>query len=159
MHTKVHTDLFQGTTARRRSNLSPNGGGWHYSLSCPLPLLRRTHPPSLLICCFFVSAKMGATRTASRRLEVNLFLSGKRDGKSHFGKILASAVAGICRFCIASRSLLPVSMEMKPDPREPVLLMALKIMPHAKLCLSVRPAILVRVLAPKQKSTFKYVKL
>jgi hypothetical protein len=37
------------------------------SLSCPLPLLR-THYPSLLVCCFFVFAEMGATITASVRL-------------------------------------------------------------------------------------------
>jgi len=44
------------------------------SLSCPLPLLR-TQPPSLLVCCFIVLvlAEMGATRTASGRLAVNLF--------------------------------------------------------------------------------------
>ena len=42
------------------------------SLSCPLPLLR-THPPSLLVCCFLVLAGIGATNTASGRLEVNLF--------------------------------------------------------------------------------------
>jgi len=36
------------------------------SLSCPLPLLR-THPPSLLVCCFFVLAEMGATSIASGR--------------------------------------------------------------------------------------------
>jgi hypothetical protein len=41
-------------------------------LTCPLPLLR-THPPSLLVCCFMVFAEVGATSTASRRLEVNLF--------------------------------------------------------------------------------------
>jgi hypothetical protein len=35
---------------------------------------------------------MGATNTASGRLEVNLFLSEKRGGKSHFGIILVSAV-------------------------------------------------------------------
>ena len=34
------------------------------SLSCPLPLLR-AHPPSLLVCCFFVFAE---TNTASERL-------------------------------------------------------------------------------------------
>ena len=79
---------------------------------------------------------MGATSTASGRLEVNLFLSEKRGGKSHFGIILVSAVFGILRFCIASRSLLPISMQAKQDPREPVLLMALKIILHAKLCLS-----------------------
>jgi hypothetical protein len=36
---------------------------------------------------------MGATSTASGRLEVNLFLlSEKRGGNSHFGTILVSAV-------------------------------------------------------------------
>jgi hypothetical protein len=35
---------------------------------------------------------MVATNTASGRLEVNLFLSEKRGGKSHFGIILVSAV-------------------------------------------------------------------
>ena len=35
------------------------------SLSCPLPLLR-TRPPSLLVCCFFVFAKLGASSSASR---------------------------------------------------------------------------------------------
>ena len=64
------------------------------SLSCPLPLLR-TRPSSLLVCCFFIFAEMGATSTASGRLEVNRFLSEKRDGKSHFGIILVSAVSGI----------------------------------------------------------------
>ena len=63
------------------------------SLSCPLPLLR-THPPSLLVCCFLVLAGMGATNTASGRLEVNLFLSEKRGGTSHLSIILVSAVLG-----------------------------------------------------------------
>ena len=63
-------------------------------LSCPLPLLR-THPPSLLDSCILVFAEMGATSTASRRLEVILFLSEKQGGKSHFGIILVSAVSGI----------------------------------------------------------------
>ena len=35
------------------------------------------------------------------------------------------------------RSLLPMSMETTHDPKEPVLLIALTIMQHAKLCLSV----------------------
>jgi hypothetical protein len=85
------------------------GGGWRCcgsALSCPLPLLR-THPPSLLVCCFFVSAGMGATSTASGQLEVNLFLFEKQGGKSIFGTILVSAVLGIWRYYIASRSLLP----------------------------------------------------
>ena len=77
---------------------------------------------------------MGATSTASGG---EPFLSEKRGGKSHFGIILVSAVSKIWRFCIASRLLLPISMQIKQDPREPVLLMALKSMLHAKLCLSV----------------------
>ena len=34
------------------------------------------------------------------------------------------------------RSLMPISMETTHDPKEHVLLIALKIMRHAKLCLS-----------------------
>jgi hypothetical protein len=35
------------------------------------------------------------------------------------------------------RSLLPISMETMHDPKEPVFLIALRIMRHAMLCLSV----------------------
>jgi hypothetical protein len=63
-------------------------------LSCPLPLLR-INPPSLLVCCFLVFEEMGATSTVSEQLEVDLFLSEKRGGKSRFGIILVSAVLGI----------------------------------------------------------------
>ena len=35
------------------------------------------------------------------------------------------------------RSLLPIFLETMHDPKEPVLLIAFKIMRHAKLCLSV----------------------
>ena len=80
---------------------------------------------------------MGATSTASGQLEINLFLSEKRSGKSHFG-LGCHLVSAVWEGCgIASRPLLPVSMQTKQDPREPVLLMALKIMLHAKSCLSV----------------------
>ena len=37
---------------------------------------------------------------------------------------------------MATRSLPPISMQTKQDPRDPVFLMALKIMLHAKLCAS-----------------------
>jgi len=105
------------------------------SLSCPLPL-RRTHPPAI-VCCFCVFAEVGVIITISGRLEVNLSLSEKRGGKSHLGTILLSAVSGIWRFCMVIRSLLPISSETTHDPKEPVLLIALRIMRHAKLCLSV----------------------
>ena len=114
------------------------------SLSCPLPL-RRTHPHAV-VCCFCVFAGIGVTSTITGRLEVNLSLSEKRGGKSHFGTILLSAVLGIWRSCMVSRSLLPISMETTHDPKEPVMLIALKIMQHAKLCLSV----ILCVLAPRE---------
>ena len=106
------------------------------SLNCPLPL-RRTHPPSTLVCCFCVFATLGVTSRKSGRLEENLSLSGKRGGKSHLGTILLSAVSGILSFCMAIRPLLPISLETMHDPKEPFLLIALKIMRHAMLCLSV----------------------
>jgi len=89
-------------------------------------------------CCFFVFAAMGVTSTKPGRLEVNLSLSGKRGGKNHLGTNLLSAVSGTWRFCMVIRSLLPISLEtIMHDPKEPVLLIALKIMRHAMLCLSV----------------------
>ena len=93
--------------------------------------------PPTVVCCFRVLAEIGVTSTISGRLEVNLSLFEKRDGKSHLGTIILSAVSGIWRFCMVIRSLLPISMETTQDPKEPVLLIALKIMRHAKLCLSV----------------------
>ena len=104
------------------------------SLNCPLPL-RRPHPPTL-VCCFCVFAALGVTNTKSGRLEVNPSLSGKRGGKSHLGTILLSAVVSeIWRFCMVIRSLLPISMETMHVPKEPVFLIALRIMRHAMLCL------------------------
>ena len=90
-----------------------------------------------LFCCFCVFAVMGVTSTKPRWLEVNLSLSGKRGWKSHLRAILLSAVSEIWRFCIAICSLLPISLETMHDHKEPVLLIALRIMRHAKLCLSV----------------------
>jgi len=106
------------------------------SFNCPLPL-RRTHPPTTLVCCFCVFAAMGITSTKSGRLEVNLSLSKQQGGKSHLGTVLLSAVSGIWRFCMVIRSLLPVSMETMHDPKEPVFLIALRIMRHAMFCLLV----------------------
>ena len=105
------------------------------SLNCPLPL-RRTHPPTL-VCCACVFATLGVTSTESGRLEVNLSLSEKPGGKRHLGTVILSAVSEVWRFCMVIRSLLPISLETMHDPKEPVLLIALKIMRHAKLCLSV----------------------
>jgi len=80
---------------------------------------------------------MGVTSTISGRLEVILSLSEKWGGKSHLGTFLLLAVSEIWRFCMVIRSLLPISSETTHDPKEPVLLIALRIMRHAKLCLSV----------------------
>jgi len=80
---------------------------------------------------------MGVTSTISGRLEVILSLSEKWGGKSHLGTFLLLAVSEIWRFCMVIRSLLPISSETTHDPKEPVLLIALRIMRHAMLCLSV----------------------
>ena len=109
--------------------------GGPFSLSCPLPLLR-THPPSLLVCCFFCFSKDGSNQYSIWTVGGKPILSEKRGGKSHFGITIVSAVLGICKLCIASHLLLPImSMQTKQDHREPVLLMALMIMLQAKLCL------------------------
>jgi hypothetical protein len=105
------------------------------SLNFPLPL-RRTKPPTF-ICCFCVFAAMGVISTKYGRLEVNLSLSEKRGGKCHLGTIVLSAVSRLWRCCMVIHSLLPISLETTHDPTEPVLLIALRIMRHAKLCLSV----------------------
>ena len=124
------------------SGVGGSTGGWRccwvlpVSLSFPLPLLR-THPPTF-VCCFCIFAAVGVTSTVSGRLEIILSLSGKRGGKSHFGTILLSAVSGIWRIFMVIRLLLPISLETTHDPKQPALLIALKIiMRHAKLCLSV----------------------
>ena len=124
------------------SGVCGSTGGWRCCWGAPslpqLPPATSKNPPPY-ICCFCVIAAMGVTSTKFWRLEVNLPLSEKRGGKSHLGTILLSAVSRIWRFCMVIRSLLPVSMETTHDPKEPVLLMALKIMRHAKSCLSVIP--------------------
>ena len=127
-----------------RSVLSGVGGA---TGGCLAVLLRCSQSPSIAPCHFedftplhwFVVffAVLGVTSTKSGQLEVNLSISGKRGGKSHLGTILLSAVSGIWRYCMAICSLLPISLETMHDPKEPVLLIALKIMRHAKLCLSV----------------------
>ena len=66
-------------------------------------------------------------------------LSEKQGGKSHLGTILLSAVSGIWRFCMVIRSLLPISMETTHNPKEPVFLIAFKIMRHVIANFKVRP--------------------
>jgi hypothetical protein len=94
--TLENTEIFGSVLSGEGGSVSGGGAAEviPFFLSCPLPL-QRTHPPSLLVCCFFVLGEMGPASTASKRLKVNLFLSWKRGGKSHFGIILDSAVLGI----------------------------------------------------------------
>jgi hypothetical protein len=110
------------------------GGVWRCCWSAPsppqLPPATSKNPPSFiasLLLYWFCGD--GSNQYSIRTAEVNLFLSEKRGGKSHFGIIMVSAAYK------ASRSLLPLSMQTKLDLRKPVLLMALKVMLHAKLCL------------------------
>jgi len=60
-----------------------------------LPPATPKNPSSSIASLFLFPAEMGATGTAPRRLEVHLFLSEKRGGKSHFGVFLVSVVLGI----------------------------------------------------------------
>ena len=76
------------------------------------------------------------TKMASGRLHVNLFLSEKRGGKSHLGGTLFVALSGICRFCWAKRSLLPMSIDTMHVLRE-TLPVAFTISLHAILWRSV----------------------
>ena len=54
-----------------------------------------------------------------------------------FGDNSTFGYSGVWRFCMVIRSLLPISMETMHNPKEPVLLIGVKIMRHAKLCLLV----------------------
>ena len=89
-----------------------SANGWRCCWGAPgllqLPLATPENPPPFIasLLLFYNFAEIRATSTASGRLEVNLFLSEKRGGKSHFGTILVSAVLRIWRFCIANRLLL-----------------------------------------------------
>jgi len=123
------------------SGVGGSTGGWRCCWGAPSlpqlpPATPKTHPPAVVLCAR-VFAEIGVISTISGRLEVNLSLSEKQGGKSNLRTILLSAVSGIWRFCIVIRSLLPISLKTMHDPKEPVLLIALKIMQHAKLCLSV----------------------
>jgi hypothetical protein len=54
------------------------------SLSFPLPLLAKNPPPLIASLLLFFLEELGATSKASKRLKLNLFLSGTRGGNSHF---------------------------------------------------------------------------
>ena len=79
---------------------------------------------------------MGTT-SASGRLEVNLFLSEEGWKEPLWYNPGFSCIGNLK--ILHSQPFTAISMQTKQDPREPVLLMALKIMLimlHAKLCLS-----------------------
>ena len=95
------------------SGVGGSADGWRCCRGAPgrlphLPPSAPKYPPpsitsSLL---FFVFAKMGATSTASGQLDVNLFLSEKRGGKSQICTVLVVAVSEIWR-----EMHCPISME------------------------------------------------
>ena len=121
------------------SGVGGSTGGWRCCWDAPsqLPPATTKSPPPYISLLFLCFCSDGSNQHKIWAAEVNLSLSGKRDGKSHLGTILLSAVSGIWRFCMVIRSLLPISLETMHDSKEPVLLIALKITRHAKLCLSV----------------------
>jgi len=70
------------------------------------PATLEDKPPFIASLLLFCShTEMGAVITAPGQLEVNLFLSGRRGGKSLFGIILVSAVSRICLEILSSQPL------------------------------------------------------
>jgi len=59
-------------------------------------------------CAFLVG--ISVTSIASGRLVVGLCIEGNRRGKSHSGTVPLEDPMGICGFCKAKRSLLPISL-------------------------------------------------
>ena len=107
------------------------------SLNCPLPL-RRTHSPALfsklLFFCFCSDGSNQHKIWAAGGESVFIWEAGWEEpsgNNSTFGCFRNLEIF------LVIRSLLPISMETTHDPKEPVLLIAFKIMRHAKLCLSV----------------------
>jgi len=103
------------------------------SLSCPLPFLRNHHCESVAF-LFSRRWEQPVQHLDGWRWTYFVWEAGWKEPLWYNPGF---SCIGILKICIASRSLLPISMQTKQGPREPVLLMALKIMLHAKLCLSV----------------------
>ena len=137
--TLENAEIFGSVLSREIASV---GGGWRCFRSAPgLPQLppatSKNPPPFIASLLLFGFRGNGSNPYSIWTAGGTPILSKKRSGKSHFGIILVLAALGIWRVSTASRSLVPVFMQTKQDPREPVLLMALKFMLHAKLCLSV----------------------
>ena len=100
------------------------------------PATSKNPPPyiSLLFLCFCSDRSNQHKIWAAGGKSVFILEAGWEEPS---GNNSTSAVSGIWRLCMVIRSLLPISMETTHDPKEPVLLIALKIMRHAKFCLSV----------------------
>jgi len=60
---------------------------------------------------FVLSVGISVTSIASGLQVVSLCLEGNRQGKSHSGTVLSIDPTGICRFCKAEQSSLPISFE------------------------------------------------
>ena len=104
------------------------------SLNCPLPLRRTTPIFSSLFLCFCSAGSNQHKIWAAGGKSVFIWEAGWEEP---FGN--NSTFSGFRNLEIlhGHPSLLPISLETMHDPKEPVLLVALKIMRHAKLCLSV----------------------
>ena len=117
-----------------------SAGGWRccWGAASQTPSAAPTtpkNPPPCSILLFRVFAEIGVTSTISGRVEVNLSLSEKWGGKSKLKHVYFQLIQKSGDFAWSSvRCCLYISMETTLDPKEPVLLIALKITRHAKLC-------------------------
>ena len=121
------------------SGVGGSTGGWRCCWDAPsqLPPATTKNPPpyiSLLILCFCSDGSNQHIIWAAGGKSVFIWEAGWEEPLE---TILLSAVSVTWRFCMVIRLLLPMSMQTTHDPKEPVLLMAFKIVRHAKLCLSV----------------------
>jgi hypothetical protein len=100
------------------------------------PDIPKNPSPPAFVYCFFVFAQIGATSdqyiiwTAGGN-PVFVWEEGWEEPLWYFPSL---SYFGIWGFCIASRSLLSISMERKQEPRALVLMMACMTMLHANLC-------------------------
>ena len=94
----------------------------------------RTSYISLLFLCFCSDGSNQHKIWAAGGKSVFIWEAGWEEP---FGNNYTFSCFRIWRFCMVIRSLLPISLETMHDPKEPVLLIALRIMRHAMLCLLV----------------------
>ena len=127
-----------------RSVLSGVGGctisGWRSCWGAPslpqLPPATPKNPPPYISLLFLCFCSDGSNKHKIWAVGKSVFI-WELGWEEPFGNYSTFSCFRIWRFCMVIRSLLSISMETMHDPKEPVFLIALRVMWHAMLCLSV----------------------